>query len=955
MNGKIILLFTAVLACGNASPYSKISENDFLKTGQSFAVSKSFAHSSGNGDYSQSNSYASGSAAASANAYAGNNANVQTGYAGNNVNEQIGYTGDNRVNASGSGDEYWWMAEHGPFEGHPGHKQSADASIELKGGAAYASKNPFLAGSNVITSQGSFQQSGSSQGTYNAGSAQASGNPFLNTQSLGASSTSFSSANAGASSTRTPTSYTTHISQGSNRPQSTNAFLDQSASQQHVGSGFTVSCSGQGKICVASHLCINGYVSNSVKGLSQIRSDDQQCDIDREVCCTLSARSNVDQGSASNVDRQFTSFSNSQDYQGNSQIITSFNRGTSGGLFGNNNNNNDNQKDLSTGQKPVRVENINGYLPPSTQIPSDSSVVNVVATTTTTTLPPPILPPKLPDPEIIPQPSGPIPTHVQLGCAAALLCVEEQFCGMDGVISETPITLTEEQLLRRVPMTDCKNPDTGIVGKCCRDPNYVDPWPTGNLPANYSGGFDEQGFPTYLNIQKTRPTKKPATNTPTKGGRYPTKAPQRPNYPTQITVGPTQNYNQYSTAATFQPTGTVYNGGYQYSTASPVRPTTGVYNGGYQYSTASPIRPTTTFAPSIPINKSPAPSDNQYQYFPNTPKTPVRPRPPVNNFDQSPTNANPIAIPSRAPGSQCGVKNSVQRPSGLNDVEVAFGEIPWEAMILSNQEKKLLCSGAIVAPNVVLTAARCVDGYQAQDVSIKAGEWKLGYELKHEEPLPFEIVQVSQIVQHPGYLPGSQAYDLAILFLEHAVHFDQHVGTICLRHDTQPVLPGSRCISTGWGKHILQSHLAGAIMHSIDIDILDKGECQERLLNAETPLQVDESLVCTKASQQRNNMCQVDLGGPLACDRGDGVYELIGVYNQDTGCLPTNQVATFALIDVAWVEFTMNNPPKIREQSYTPTQQTQQPIQPYYYGQNQPCNCQQSNLPPQNNQYLPPV
>lgn len=55
-----------------------------------------------------------------------------------------------------------------------------------------------------------------------------------------------------------------------------------------------------------------------------------------------------------------------------------------------------------------------------------------------------------------------------------------------------------------------------MIGKCCRDPNYVDPWPTGNLPANYSGGFDEQGFPSYLMISKTRPpTKKPAPN---KGG-----------------------------------------------------------------------------------------------------------------------------------------------------------------------------------------------------------------------------------------------------------------------------------------------------------------------------------------------------------------------------------------------------------------------------------------------------
>lgn len=61
-----------------------------------------------------------------------------------------------------------------------------------------------------------------------------------------------------------------------------------------------------------------------------------------------------------------------------------------------------------------------------------------------------------------------------------------------------------------IVLQTCQNPENGIIGKCCRDPNYVDPWPTGNLPANYSGGFDEQGFPTFLNIAKIKaPTTSP--------------------------------------------------------------------------------------------------------------------------------------------------------------------------------------------------------------------------------------------------------------------------------------------------------------------------------------------------------------------------------------------------------------------------------------------------------------
>lgn len=79
-------------------------------------------------------------------------------------------------------------------------------------------------------------------------------------------------------------------------------------------------------------------------------------------------------------------------------------------------------------------------------------------------------------------------------------------------------------------------------------------------------------------------------------------------------------------------------------------------------------------------------------------------------------------------------------------------------------------------------------------------------------------------------------------------------------------------------------------MHSIDVDVLGNEQCRERLSGAENQIPLDDSLFCGKAHQKNNNMCQVDFGGPLACDRGDGFYELVGIYSQDTGCLPTNQV-----------------------------------------------------------------
>lgn len=86
----------------------------------------------------------------------------------------------------------------------------------------------------------------------------------------------------------------------------------------------------------------------------------------------------------------------------------------------------------------------------------------------------------------------------------------------------------------------CRISETGAAGKCCRDPNYVDPWPTGNLPANYTGGFDEQGFPTFLNIAKVRPPMKPVTQPPIKTiPKPPVKPPVTPPPQTHEELQPT--------------------------------------------------------------------------------------------------------------------------------------------------------------------------------------------------------------------------------------------------------------------------------------------------------------------------------------------------------------------------------------------------------------------------------
>lgn len=58
-------------------------------------------------------------------------------------------------------------------------------------------------------------------------------------------------------------------------------------------------------------------------------------------------------------------------------------------------------------------------------------------------------------------------------------CTKEEYCTAIGWISKEPVVLNEFQKSFRVPMTDCMIMPQRELGKCCRDPDYTDPWPVG--------------------------------------------------------------------------------------------------------------------------------------------------------------------------------------------------------------------------------------------------------------------------------------------------------------------------------------------------------------------------------------------------------------------------------------------------------------------------------------------
>ncbi|XP_077281018.1 inactive serine protease scarface [Temnothorax americanus] len=648
---------------------------------------------------------------------------------------------------------------------------------------------------------------------------------------------------------------------------------------------FTISCNGKNKICVAKSLCIDGYVHPLKQGF--IRPGQvQECKLSHEVCCTVrydldNLPYDNDQINTVLKDNQYPepTLENDEKYvpygENNQADVTELKPplGNDAELQSPS----DNGYEIEPANQPRDDTKPAEELPIDyNQIPAGTNQREQYQTGDTSASEPVFSPLK---PASANSNPAVFQFTVHMGCAAALLCVEEQYCTLEGMISPEPVVLTSKQLLRRVPLSSCRISKTGAAGKCCRDPNYVDPWPTGNLPANYTGGFDEQGFPTFLNIAKVRPPKKPVTQPPIK---------TIPKPPVKLPV-----HEQ------LQPTNVV-----------PLVP---------DDSDVIPQRvlPISTQVPIAPPVSTPVP-------FIENPYDPI-------SSDQD---SLPIVPGLQLPNNPCGVRNYEQRPTGFRDTDAAFGEIPWQAMVLWSEERKILCSGALISSDIVLTAASCVNRLPPGELSVKLGEWKLGYELEQEEPLPFQIINVQTIKYHPGYVEGSPSNDTAMLLLEHPATFNLHINTLCLP-DNYQMQETSRCIVTGWGKSILQAHYAGAIMHMVDVDLLSRDVCQNRVLDADSHINIAHNIICGKA-HEGNNMCQADVGSPMACYDGNGAYHIAGIYSQDTGCLPTNQVATFTPIDITWLKQTMH------------------PSEPDIDPSDDGYDYRKSNLPA-GNEYLPPV
>lgn len=191
------------------------------------------------------------------------------------------------------------------------------------------------------------------------------------------------------------------------------------------------------------------------------------------------------------------------------------------------------------------------------------------------------------------------------------------------------------------------------------------------------------------------------------------------------------------------------------------------------------------------------------------------------------------------------------------------------------------CGGSLIAPDVVLTAAHCVDDRGPSDVRVVAGITSLSDGTG-------ERLRVGDIMIHPDWDPGRIDSDVALLFLTEATQ----QATISLLAPAQADLaaPGETATVIGWGQ--MGNGSSPDRLQQVSLPIVSN----EVANDGYGPGAVTDNMLAAGLLEGGVDSCYGDSGGPLMVQDADGRYLQAGIVSWGSGCAEPNKPGIYARV-----------------------------------------------------------
>lgn len=236
------------------------------------------------------------------------------------------------------------------------------------------------------------------------------------------------------------------------------------------------------------------------------------------------------------------------------------------------------------------------------------------------------------------------------------------------------------------------------------------------------------------------------------------------------------------------------------------------------------------------------------------------------------------------------------QPQIVGGTNATQGAYPWMVALLvaevPNAREAQFCGGSLVAPDVVVTAAHCVDGIPGPDlINVAVGAYDL------RQIGPNQRVKVRGILMHENYSSGPTIdNDIAIIKLA----TPQTATTLSLITPTEMAAlnPGDMLRAIGFGVLSETTFALPNILQEVPLAYVDHAVCDTANAAAGG---ITNTQICAGTVPGQDS-CFGDSGGPLMANI-NGVWRLTGIVSWGISCGGANDygVYTEAADFVQWV------------------------------------------------------
>uniref|UniRef100_A0A8C3JJS4 Granzyme A n=1 Tax=Calidris pygmaea TaxID=425635 RepID=A0A8C3JJS4_9CHAR len=191
----------------------------------------------------------------------------------------------------------------------------------------------------------------------------------------------------------------------------------------------------------------------------------------------------------------------------------------------------------------------------------------------------------------------------------------------------------------------------------------------------------------------------------------------------------------------------------------------------------------------------------------------------------------------------------------IGGAEVPPHSRPYMALI-QRKDKSLICGGALIKADWVLTAAHC---------KVEGGRVILGAHSQKAKEREQQSFSIAKQIRYPCYYSDSKENDIMLLQLQRRAKLGKAVKVIDLPTSDDDLKAGTICSVAGWGQTRNNARKVSDTLMEVNVTVLSREICNDNKHYRNNPV-ITENMICAGAKNGGKDSCQGDSGGPLICN-----------------------------------------------------------------------------------------